>query len=87
MKATAGKIEIRKAKPSEAETLTNIAYAAKRYWGYPEAYFDLWADSLTYTPVRVMETISYAAVLDRSIVGFYALITTEDEAVYEIDGL
>jgi ribosomal protein S18 acetylase RimI-like enzyme len=80
-------IEIREAKPSEAETLTKIAYAAKRYWGYPEAYIDLWADSLVYTPDRIKDTIVYAAVLDDQVAGFCALIPAEADGVYEMDGL
>lgn len=81
------RIEIREAKPSEAETLTKIAYAAKRYWNYPEAYIDLWGESLTYTQDRIKNSIVYAAILDETVIGFYALITTGADGVYEIDGL
>jgi hypothetical protein len=31
----------------EAPELTAIAFAAKRHWGYPEAWIDLWTDELT----------------------------------------
>jgi ribosomal protein S18 acetylase RimI-like enzyme len=80
-------IEIRETKLSEAETLTKIAYAAKRYWNYPEVYIDLWTESLTYTPDRIKNSIVYAAILDETVLGFYVLIATGADGVYEIDGL
>jgi hypothetical protein len=40
-------IEIRRAATADASELSTIAFAAKRYWGYPEAWIDLWADQLT----------------------------------------
>jgi hypothetical protein len=40
-------IEIRRAEGPEASELTAVAFAAKRHWGYPEAWIDLWADELT----------------------------------------
>ena len=33
-------IEIRRAQPNDAETLTNIAHAAKRHWNYPEHWIE-----------------------------------------------
>jgi hypothetical protein len=29
------------------EALTKISFAAKGYWNYPEAYFEIWKDELT----------------------------------------
>lgn len=40
-------IEIRSALATEASELTTIAFAAKRHWGYPESWIELWADELT----------------------------------------
>lgn len=44
---------IRPARPAEADRLTAIAQAAKRHWGYPEAWMDAWCDALTFTPAFV----------------------------------
>lgn len=41
---------IRPARPAEADRLTAIAHAAKRHWGYPEAWVEAWRDALTFTP-------------------------------------
>ena len=38
---------IRWALTSDAEILTELSFASKRYWGYPEAFFDRWAPELT----------------------------------------
>jgi GNAT superfamily N-acetyltransferase len=40
-------IAIRRAEAIEAPELTAIAFAAKRHWGYPETWIDLWADELS----------------------------------------
>lgn len=42
-------ILIRRAEDKECNTLTSISFAAKRYWKYPEEYFDIWKDELTIT--------------------------------------
>lgn len=65
---------IRRATADEASALTGIAHAAKRHWGYPEAWIARWRDALTITPAYVRSHIVFVAVdvgdLPR---GFYAL--------------
>jgi len=41
---------IRQAKRTESGDLTSISFASKRYWNYPEEYFDVWKKELTITP-------------------------------------
>ena len=43
------KIEIRQAQPIDSELLTEISFAAKKHWNYPDNYYDLWRDELTIT--------------------------------------
>lgn len=66
-------MQIRRALPSEAARLTEIAFAAKRHWGYDERLIELWADDLTVTPGRLATHPVYCAVSDARIEGFYAL--------------
>jgi GNAT superfamily N-acetyltransferase len=66
-------IELRSAEPNEALTLTAIAFAAKRHWGYPEAWIDRWRDVLTITPAYVADHACFVAREDGTIVGFVAL--------------
>ncbi|MFN8493756.1 MAG: GNAT family N-acetyltransferase [Caldilineaceae bacterium] len=80
-------IEIRPARPAEAEQLTRVAFASKRHWRYSEALMTLWAASLTVTPQRIEQDLVYVATLADRIVGFYALIPTERPEVYELDDL
>ena len=54
--------------------LTGIAHAAKRHWGYPERWMELWRDVLTITPNYIAENEVYVARLEDEVVGFYALV-------------
>ena len=69
-------MNIRRATPEDAEVLTRIAFAAKRYWGYPERWIEHWRESLTITPEFVGNNEVYAAVSDGEPFGFYALTGT-----------
>ena len=44
------KYDVTQATPEQAESLTQIAFAAKRYWGYPERWIELWSPILTVSP-------------------------------------
>jgi GNAT superfamily N-acetyltransferase len=67
-----------RARPEDAETLTEIAHAAKRYWGYPEKWIAAWRHVLSMQPEFVAANISYCAVEEDRIVGFYILTQEED---------
>ena len=67
-----------RAKPEDAAPLTAIAFAAKRYWGYPESWIGSWRDVLTIRPEFIASHEAYAAILDGRPVGFYALDREED---------
>jgi GNAT superfamily N-acetyltransferase len=71
-------MQIVRAKPEDAETLTVIAYAAKRHWGYPESWIEAWRDILTMRPEFIAGNIAYSAVEDGRVVGFYVLTTEAD---------
>ena len=65
---------IRKAVPSEAEILTQIAHDAKRYWGYPENWIEHWKEQLTITPEFIGENEVYLAISEDQVAGFYAIV-------------
>jgi GNAT superfamily N-acetyltransferase len=58
----------------DAGVLSLIAYAAKRYWGYPKRWMERWREGLTITPEFVEENEVYAALVEEEPVGFYALV-------------
>ena len=67
-------ISIERARSEQAVRLTQIASAAKSYWGYPAAWIDLWHNQLNITAQYISQQEVYV-VLDNEavIVGFYAL--------------
>lgn len=65
------------AKQEDAARLTEIAFAAKRHWGYPERWMESWRDVLTVTPEFIAGHETHAAVVDGQMVGFYALLGKE----------
>ena len=65
---------IRRARPEEAERLTEIAHAAKRYWNYPDLWIKAWHNDLTFTIDFIRANLVYAAVgADDTPVACYAL--------------
>lgn len=66
-------IEIERATPEHAARLTQIAHAAKSYWGYPARWIELWHDQLHITPAYIQSHEVYAALVDNVVLGFYAL--------------
>jgi GNAT superfamily N-acetyltransferase len=78
-----GGIEIGRASPGDAEVLTRIAFAAKRYWGYPERWIEGWRETLTITPEFVRDNEVHAAVEGGEPFGFYALGGTGRELELE----
>jgi GNAT superfamily N-acetyltransferase len=69
-----------RAQPGQAETLTAIAHAAKRHWGYPENWIAAWREILTMRPEFIAENTAYCAVEGDRAVGFYVL-TREDDGL------
>jgi len=66
-------LHIVRAKPADAAALTEIAFAAKRHWGYPEEWMEAWRDTLTIRPEFIASHEIHAAQLEGRIIGFYAL--------------
>jgi ribosomal protein S18 acetylase RimI-like enzyme len=78
-------MRIRPARPTECDRLTAIAHAAKRHWGYPEEWIDLWKADLTYTPALLADLDVLVAELDEAepIAGLVAVLCRGDEAAIE----
>jgi len=76
-------ISIRRVKLEEAETLTQIAIAAKRHWDYPEHWMELWIPQLTFSPAYFEENESWVAELDSEAIAFYTLQEKDGNAWLE----
>jgi maltose O-acetyltransferase len=67
-------IIIERSLPSEHSLLTEIAFAAKRHWHYPEDYFDVWKNELTITAEYINKNIVYSAKNENRVIGFYSIV-------------
>lgn len=76
-------MKIRQAKIEDAETLSQIAYAAKSFWNYPESWLEVWKNALTITPEFIEKNEIYLAELDGKVLGFYALILEGEKVQLE----
>ncbi|CUH97381.1 hypothetical protein P22_3509 [Propionispora sp. 2/2-37] len=65
---------VREADLSESHILTDISFAAKRYWNYPKAYFEIWKDELTITPEYIQNNKVCVAEVDGRVVGYFSLV-------------
>ena len=76
-------IEIRRARPEEAEALTEIAHAAKRHWNYPESWIQQWQPDLTITREFIATNEVFAATINGELAGCCALVLTDSLAEIE----
>ena len=74
-------ISIRPARAEEAPVLSQIAFEAKRFWGYPPAWMDAWTDQLTLTESDVAAWIVRVADVEGAVAGFAALEPTSRTAM------
>jgi hypothetical protein len=66
-------MQIKQARSDDAATLTAVAFAAKRHWGYPQRWMECWHDDLTISAEFIGSHETFAAIIDGRTVGFYAL--------------
>jgi GNAT superfamily N-acetyltransferase len=76
-------ILIRRVLPGEAAQLSRIALAAKRHWGYPERWIEIWTPQLTYDTDYLLQNESWAAEMDDGPVAFYTLLEKDGAAWLE----
>ena len=65
-------MQIVRARPEDATRLTEIAFAAKRHWKYPEAWIESWREDLTINAEFLRDHETYVAMVDNHLAGFYA---------------
>jgi ribosomal protein S18 acetylase RimI-like enzyme len=66
-------LHIQRAKPEQADVLTQIAFAAKAHWGYPARWMEIWKPQLTFSPEYLEEGESWVAEADNRPIAFYTL--------------
>lgn len=70
---------IRRASDKESDELTTISFTSKRYWKYPESYFDVWKDELTITSAYINNNEVYTAIVDAKTVGFFSIVKVNED--------
>ena len=65
---------IRKARITEAGLLTDISFASKRYWHYPDEYLLIWKDELTITTNYIENNDVWVIEDNGRVVGYYSII-------------
>jgi GNAT superfamily N-acetyltransferase len=66
-------VTLRRARPDEASMLSDLALAAKGFWGYDQAYIESCRAELTFSPDDVARRYFVVADLDGLVVGFYSV--------------
>ncbi len=72
---------IRRARRGDAGTLTRISFDSKRYWGYPMAFFERWAEELTIDAGYIRRNDVFVYADDGAIRGYYAIVECPEEVV------
>ena len=78
-------VNIRPAKPEEANALTALAFESKASWSYSPKQLEKWRGGLTISPVMMFADYVYVAEIDKKIIGYFKLIPNERE--WELDHL
>ncbi len=71
-------VQLVRAHPSDASTLSTIAWASKAHWGYPAHWMGKWREQLTITPQFIAANETFAAIGDGRMMAFHALRETEE---------
>lgn len=66
-------VVIHRASPQDAQQLSEIAFAAKAYWGYPEQWMKSWRYSLTIEPQYIENNQVFVLEGESGAIGFYGL--------------
>ena len=77
-------MRFRKARPDEAESLTNLVMEAKAHWGYSVEQLEAWRPSLAVSAEQLRSQPAFVLEAD-SVVGFYSLRVVEGTC--ELDNL
>lgn len=67
-------IDIRKARESDCTELTDLSFASKRYWKYPDHFFEIWKDELTITRDYLAANRVYVALENEHIIGYFSVV-------------
>lgn len=68
-----------RAQSAHADDLSRITVAAKRHWGYPERWMQIWQPLLTISPDYISENEIWMKTITNEPVAYYSLKQAGDE--------
>jgi len=74
---------IRDGIPENADCLTQIAFAAKRFWNYPQEYYERWAKELTIVKDYIENNQVRCKIVSDEIVGFYSTVNLQSRIEFQ----
>jgi len=84
-----GRLVLRPARINEGPALTEMAYASKRTWGYPEETLDEWNGPLTVLEEHLLEEAYFVVEEERDgklvPVGFFSLMPVDRPDTLDLD--
>ena len=69
---------IRKARPDEAESISQVAILSKAHWGYTDEQMAVFAEELTLTPEMIEPRRTQVLEIYAAVAGFYTLLAQDD---------
>lgn len=72
-------MNIRRAKTEEASELTELSFASKAYWNYPQGYYQRWQQELTITADYIETHGVYVCISGHRICGYYSLVELRED--------
>lgn len=70
---------IRPASVDEADLLTALSLASKKYWNYPDSYFEIWLQELAMTPSLIEFNDVFVYEEQETVSGYYSLVTLDSD--------
>ncbi|MHC5249236.1 GNAT family N-acetyltransferase [Enterococcus sp. LJL90] len=71
-------MNFRPATQQDAEKLTELTFAAKSYWQYPQEYLELWRKDLTITPEYLEKSTTVVAENQKQLLGYFSIVFEEE---------
>lgn len=72
---------IRAAKTHEAAHLSEISLQSKKYWHYPDEYFQIWADELRVSPEYIKDNVVFVFEMEGVVVGYYSVVEMVEDRI------
>ena len=80
--ATQREALVRRARPDEAEALTELKMRSKAYWGYDQAFLDAWRPGHTITAETIARDEVYCAEIGGTVAGMCRLYRESETEAY-----